>query len=516
MLKARFVFLCLFLCAYSIAQPVIEWQRALGGTSSETFYGCQQTLDGGFVAVSVTSSTNGDVTGNHGANDFWVVKLSPDGGLDWKKAYGGTNTDWPHSIFTTTDGGYIVAGYTSSNNGNVSGNHGDKDGWLLKLNATGSIQWQKCLGGSSWDEVWDVKQTQDGGYIVVGRAGSTDGDVSGTNGDLDFWVVKLNSVGIITWEMTFGGSKEETAYKVIETLDNGFLVVGEVYSNDGDVEGQHGVSDFGIIKVDNAGNLIWSRVFGGTKKDRATDVALTNDGGCLVVGNVTSNNGDVTGFKGGTDIWILKLDVHGELVYEKTLGGSNEDRAEGLTRTNDGGYLIAGVTSSTDGDVSTNDGLRDFWIVKVDVAGSILWETTVGGSLGEFCYAVVPTSDGGCFAAGATWSNDGDVTGQHGPAGYSDGWVVKFSANSVPTRNPSTAPLAITPNPAHSTISIQIPDNETVEQFTCFDALGRPVLMQHAVNTAQTIEIATLPPGMYWLQAISAAGKQYMGKFLKE
>jgi hypothetical protein len=164
----------------------------------------------------------------------------------------------------------------------------------------------------------------------------------------------------------------------------------------------------------------------------------------------------------------------------------------------------------------TNDGGLDLWVVKIMASGEIIWETTLGGSLGEHGYAVTPSNDGGYFAAGVTWSPDsGDVSGQH-QAGQPDGWVVKLSPDAVPTHTPSTAPLAITPNPAHSTISIQIPDNETVEQFTCFDALGRPVLVHHVANSTQTIEIETLPPGMYWLQAISAAGKQYMGKFLKE
>jgi hypothetical protein len=517
MFKAHFVFLCLCLCARSIAQPVIEWQRALGGTKGETLYSCRQTLDGGFITIGYTASQNGDVTGNHGGYDFWVIKLAPDGEINWKKAYGGTNNDWPRAIDVTSDGGYIVAGFTTSINGNVSGLHGDKDAWLVKLNANGLIQWQKCVGGSSWDEAWDVKQTQDGGYVMVGRAASSDGDLTGTNGGtLDYWIVKLNTSGDILWSRTFGGSNEDTARKVMETNDGSFIVVGEAYSSNGDMVGQHGSGDYGVIKVDANGNLLWSKMLGGTSMDWASDVALTPDGGCLVIGCATSNNGDITNAKGNYDIWLVHLDVNGNLVYQKSLGGSDEDRAYGLTASPDGNYLIAGSTYSNDGDISVNDGVLDFWVVKVDAAGNILWDTTVGGSLGEFCYAVVPTSDGGCFAAGATWSNDGDVTGQHGPEGYADGWVVKFSPNAVPTRTPSTAPLAIIPNPANTNISVQIPDNETLEQFTCFDALGRPVLVQHAANTTQAIEIATIPPGMYWLQAISAAGKQYMGKFLKE
>jgi hypothetical protein len=516
MVKARFVFLCLCLCVHAIAQPVIEWQRCLGGSEGETLYASQQTLDGGYIVVGFTTSFDGDVTGNHGAIDYWVVKMASDGGIDWKRAYGGSNTDWPHSISVTSDGGYIIAGHTDSNNGNVSGNHGNQDAWIVKLNSNGSIQWQKCLGGTGWDEAWDIKQTQDGGYIMVGRTASSDGDVAGTNGGtLDYWVVKLSTNGSVLWSRTFGGSNEDTAKKVVETADGGFLIVGEAYSSDGDMVGQHGNGDYGIINIDGDGNLLWTKMFGGSSLDVATGVVTTPDGGCLVIGNVTSTDGDIVDPKGGYDIWLVKLDVNGETVFKKSLGGSGEDRALGMTKAHDEGFLIAGFTASTDGDVNENDGIIDLWILKIQGAGEIIWETTLGGDLGEQGYALVPSSDGGYFAAGATWSPDsGDVSGQHA-AGKPDGWVVKLSPNAVPTHTPSTAPLAINPNPAHSTISIQIPDNEPVEQFTCFDALGRPVWVHHLASTTQTIEIATLPPGMYWLQAISAAGKQYMGKFLK-
>jgi hypothetical protein len=332
---------------------------------------------------------------------------------------------------------------------------------------------------------------------------------------LDYWIVKLDATGGVIWSRTFGGVKEDTAWRVIETADGSFIVVGEAYSSDGDMVDQHGSGDYGVIKVDANGTLLWSKMLGGTSMDWASDVALTPDGGCLVIGCATSSNGDITNPKGSMDIWLVHLDVNGDMVYQKSLGGSDEDRCYGFSASLDGNYLVAGTTFSVDGDVSINDGLRDFWIVKVDVAGNILWETTAGGSLGEYCHSVVPTSDGGCFAAGATWSNDGDVTGQHGPAGYADGWVVKFSPNAVPTRTPSTVPLAITPNPAHSTITIQLPDNERLETLTCFDALGRSVLVQQTPNE-QSVEVIALPPGMYWLQANTTMGKRYLGEFVKQ
>jgi hypothetical protein len=505
------------LCATSIcAQPSIEWQRCLGGTQLDEAYCVQQTPDGGYITAGNAFSANGDVTGHHGAADCWVVKLSATGSIEWKRAYGGSSSDRAYAFENTFDGGYILAGMTESSNGNVAGYHGGKDAWVVKISTNGAIQWQKCLGGTGWDEAWDIKQTTDGGYIVAGRTNSVDGDATGTQGGLDYWIVKLTEDGVISWQRNFGGSKEDNAYAIIQTSDGGYIVAGETLSENGDVLGNHGDADFWIIKLSSAGQLEWQKPLGGSFQDRANDVVETPDGGLMVVGSVSSADGDVTGKKGGFDVWVVKLTGAGNLEWQKPFGGSSDDRGSSIRRTSGNQYIISGSTESIDGDVAGNDGLVDYWVLEITDQGEINWEISIGGFLGERANMAVPTTDNGCVVVGATWSSDGDVTGQHGPAGYSDYWVVKLSPNAVPTRTLSTAPLAITPNPAHSTISIQVPDNETVEQFTCFDALGRPVLVQHTVNVAQTIEIATLPPGMYWLQAISAAGKQHIGKFLKE
>ena len=173
----------------------IAWQKCLGGSETESSYGAfvQEIPGGGFIIAGDTDSNDGDVSGNHGSMDGWVVKLSSTGVLVWQKCLGGSNLEPFESIQPTPEGGFIVAGWTYSNDGDVSGNHGGSDEWVVKLNSTGNIEWQKCMGGSGGDHATSIDQTTDGGFIVGGYTNSNNGDVNGNHGDLDFWVVKLGN-----------------------------------------------------------------------------------------------------------------------------------------------------------------------------------------------------------------------------------------------------------------------------------------------------------------------------------
>lgn len=173
------------------------WTKSLGGSSLDVATSIQQTIDGGYIVAGYTYSNDGDVKGNHGTYDCWIVKLKENGDTIWTKTLGGSNYDEAYSIQQTSDDGYIVAGSTASNNGNVQGNHGNNDYWIVKLNSKGNIKWQKCLGGSDFDDAFSIRQTNDGGYIVAGAASSINGDVHGNHsfGNPDVWIVKLNSMG---------------------------------------------------------------------------------------------------------------------------------------------------------------------------------------------------------------------------------------------------------------------------------------------------------------------------------
>jgi hypothetical protein len=205
-----------------------------------------------------SASTNGDVTGNHGLHDYWIVKLDIDGGLVWQHSFGGSQDDIAYSAQQTTDGGYIIGGYSESSDDDVAGNHGVYDYWMVKLNSAGDSLWKFCFGGTSVDQPYSVQQTKDAGYIVVGQSNSNNGDVSDNHGGYDFWMLKLDMDANLEWQKSLGGSSDEYGpYGVQQTFDGGYIVGGATLSNDDDVSGNHGGSFYGdcwIVKLvgDNA------------------------------------------------------------------------------------------------------------------------------------------------------------------------------------------------------------------------------------------------------------------------
>ncbi len=512
MFKLLFLLSFLVLSTSLFAQPSIQWQKTYGGSLFDEAVSVIPTTDGGYILAGYTVSDDGDVVGSHGNSDFWVLKLDSMGIVSWKKTYGGSNHDIAFSIQEASDGGYIVAGYTKSNNGDVSGNHGDYDAWVLKLDSDGDIQWQKALGGSGWEEAWSVQQTTDGGFIIAGRSGSTDGDVTGFHGYLDYWVVKLNSLGELEWQKSLGGTGLDIGYTISQTDDGGYIVDGRAESTDGDLTGQHGSADFWVVKLNFEGKIEWEKSLGGTGLDRANDIHQTRDGGYIAIGQSTSINGDVTGGHGGNDYWVVKLTSDGNIEWQKSMGGSMDDFGRFVCQTDDGGYVTIGITRSTDGDILNHIGVDDIWIVKLTEFGEIKWQKMLGGSLNERSNCIQQTTDGGYILAGYTWSNDGDVSGVQG---YNDFWIVKLSPESSPTSAPSSLPLEIFPNPATQTISLQIPSEEPTLSVCITDLLGREINLQ-TIPSSQEIDISSLPNGFYLVTATTPSGKVFSGKLRKQ
>ena len=286
------------------AQPTIEWQKSLGGTESEAANSIQQTNDGGYIVAGLSYSNNNDVTGNHGDSDYWIVKLDSTGIVMWQKSLGGTKEDIANSIIQTIDGGFIVAGWTDSNDSDITLNRGHNDCWVVKLNSTGIIEWQKTLGGTNSDRATSIQQTSNGGYIVAGWTGSSDGDVTGYLGDEDYWIVKLDSTGVIVWQKSLGGNSIDEANSIIQTNDGGFVVAGWTGSN---VTGHPGSFDCWIVKLDSTGNIKWQKPLGGTFPDYANSIQQTIDGGYVIAGNSSSSDGDANVNHGWSDYWIVKL-----------------------------------------------------------------------------------------------------------------------------------------------------------------------------------------------------------------
>ena len=375
----------------------------------------RQTSDGGYiVAGSTTSPNDGDVTGNHGGYDSWIVKLTNAGAIDWEKSLGGTGADHAYSVRQTTDGGYIVAGYSNSHDGDVTGNHGGDDYWVVKLTAAGDIDWQKSLGGSWNDNGMDARQTADGGYIVTGWSNSFNGDVTGNHGGNDYWVVKLDSTGNIVWQKSLGGSGNDNSWgEIQQTADGGYIVAGQSNSNGGDVSGNHGGYDYWVVKLTDAGAIDWQKSLGGSGFDEGYSVRQTSDGGYIVAGFSESNDQDVSGNHGGRDAWVVKLGPSGNILWQHPLGGSGQDQAQCMRQTADGGYIVAGSSDSHDGDVTGNHGGTDYWIVKLHggIPKSIVDQVTTDQGTGDNpLYASLEKVDASTVASQWGLPGERDIT----------------------------------------------------------------------------------------------------------
>jgi len=457
-----FLILTLICGTIAFAQPSIVWQKCLGGSNKDKAYSIQQTSDGGLIIAGFTESDDGDVGGYHGRSDYWVVKLDSSGDIEWQKSLGGRFGDYAYFIQQTVDSEFIAAGKSYSNDGDVSGNHGSGDYWVVKLNSSGDTVWQKCLGGSGTDAAYSIQQTLDGGFIVAGESGSIDGDVRGNHGMWDYWIVKLDSIGDIIWQKSLGGGDEDKAYSIQQTLDGGFIVAGESKSNDSDVSGWHG-------GFDGYGNPL-------------------------------------------PDYWVVKLNSAGDIEWQRCLGGSGADVAYFIQQTSDSGFIIAGWSSSNDGDVSGNHGGIDYWVVKLDFVGNIEWQRCLGGSGADIAYSIQQTIDGGFIVAGYTESNDGDVSGNHGSADY---WIIKLSHDVGINKNETASKklkLSVSPNPFNSSCIITAPSGAKVEIYDLRGRLISKGIQPFAESQGKRTFIwqpdKTIRSGVYIVKATMENGRQ--------
>jgi hypothetical protein len=348
----------------------------------------------------------------------------------WSRCYGGSEDDIAHSIIQTCDGGYIAVGYThSSENCDVTGkNNGEADIWVLKVNKNGEIEWERNYGGSEDDRAYSVAQTYDGGYIVAGHTlSSANGDVSGTSnsiGKWDVWILKLNENGDLVWEKNYGGSHHDYARSVQQTLDGGYIVAGLTYSSQsGDINGvNNGGADVWVLKLYEDGEIEWERNYGGSLGDVVLSIKQTSEGGYIAAGyTYSSESGDVSGVNNGEiDYWILKISENGVLEWEKNYGGAASDNGWSIQETFDGGYIVAGYTySSQSGDVSgANNGERDVWILKLSENGEIEWEKNYGGPGDDIAYSIQQIAGGKYVIAALTRLSENG-----------NAWILKLDEN---------------------------------------------------------------------------------------
>ncbi|MEX0812831.1 MAG: T9SS type A sorting domain-containing protein [Chitinophagales bacterium] len=418
-----FLLFSILLAAFSVSAQSIEWQKNYGGSNDDFVSSIQQTTDGGYIMVGGSESSDQDISGNNGGVDYWILKTDVNGNIEWEQNYGGSGDDFASSVHQTFDGGYVVAGSSESSDFDVSGNYGWFDYWILKLDANGNIEWEQNYGGSDDDYAASVLQSTDSSYIVAGYTSSFDNDVSNIYDWDDFWVLKLDANGGIEWEQNYGGTGDETAASMKPTMDGGYVLAGHSDSQDFDAPDNNGDFDFLVLKLDSSGNVEWGQNYGGSWEDEVFSITQTSDGGYIVGGSSESSDQDVSNNYGDYDYWVIKLDANGNLEWEQNFGGSGYDEVYSVLQTQDGGYLVAGDTESNDNDFSGNYGAYDSWLLKLDANGNIEWKQNYGGTLYDGSSEIIQTTDGKYLLAGVSESGDIDLTGNKG--GF-DFWLVKI------------------------------------------------------------------------------------------
>ncbi len=430
----------LFSCAlthFSFAQPVIQWEKSIGGSGADFAKSiCMISDSSGYYVSGYTNSSNGDIMGGHGAMDVVLSKLDLNGNLIWTRLYGGTDNDINWGVYPVKNKGAVLTGFSKSSDGNVPGNYGDFDIWVFAVDSNGIITWNKHYGGSLADGDHAVSLVPIGnkGWAMTASTFSNDHDVNGNHGIGDGWLARIDSVGNLLWAHCYGDTNDEDSHDLARLADGGFMLTGHTSSNAGQISGNHnpGTEDLWVFRTDSLGNFKWSRCFGGTDIEIGKAIKNAGNTACVIGGYTNSSNGDVTGNHGGYDSWMLKVDTSGTLLWQKTLGGTGDDFAASLCHDWDGGFMSNGQTASVDGDISYNHGpagTYDFWVVKISSSGNLIWEKTYGGSSDDRGEGIAPTKNQGSVICGWISSFDGDITNNHG---FMDMWVAKLSCAVPP------------------------------------------------------------------------------------
>ncbi len=411
------------------AGPQITWDKTLGDTTYNSLTNISATNDGGSIAVgyiNAYSEENIFGIGYEDNYDIEIYKLDAAGNIQWQKIISADDEDRGVRAVQTTDGGFMIG---ANSNSGVSGDKtvygfGNDDYWIIKLNVSGEIIWQKVFGGGGSDLLTDLESTPDGGVLIAGYSNSTASGNKTENvyGSSDFWVLKLNTAGDIEWQNNIGGF--EFDYKPQISFDNmgNYYVGGTSYSNAGGdkTEMHKGFGDYWAIKLNNSGTIIWQNTIGGALGDEVYDIDVDDSGSMILMGTSSSpTSADKAEISISKDYWVVKLKTDGSVDWENTINASNEDYGTAVAVCPDGGYLVGGYSNSIPGTdkiepyiipmfnsyVVSNSEKNDFWILKLDSVGNTIWQNTIGGNMGDFLTSIAITNEEKIILGGTSKSD---------------------------------------------------------------------------------------------------------------
>jgi len=495
----------------------IEWQSCFGGTDTE-YPNDIIAVPGGYLVIGETKSNNGDISFNHGLTDGWVFKINNLGEIIWEKSYGGSGGEGCRRIIPDSFGNYYLVGASKSDDGDISYDPypNSWDCWIVKIDIDGNIIWEKILGGTGDEVLWTGTATNDGGVVALAWTTSNDGDVTSYYGLYDVWMVKLNSDGEKEWDFTIGTEGFDVGQAIIQTSDGGFLVgCASIIGEGGNLtcEPFNSFSEAVLVKLDSNLNIEWQQCYGGSNHDGVTALAEVSDG-YIFGGYASSNDGDISGWHGEGDIWVVKVDFFGIIIWQKCLGGSNSEFLYKILITDDEDIIIPGTTRSTDGDVTGNHTIseyeHDIWVVKLSSEGELLWEQCFGGIWDDQVnFGFIKKGDNNFVIAGQTdYGPSFDVACTPYGGNYDrDFWVfeIKDTTTNVIVDELNNFAIKVYPNPARNFVVFEA-DIQDFE-FSIYREEGRiqvanvigEKIIELQVNTNKTVwDTRNVQDGIYF------------------
>lgn len=437
--------------AYTVKSQTMIWETNFGGMLNEMGNSCQVLPDSCIIILGTTYSYGS------GLSDIYLVKTDNLGNILWTKQYGGDSTDFGYDIQLTSDSGFIIVGTTTINK--IS-----KDIYLIKVDSSGTVEWEKTFGGTGTEEGQSVRQTNDKGYIIAGTTNSIG------NGYTDMYLIKTDSLGNLEWEKAFGGAGGEAGYAARQTADLGYVLIGST--------GSYGVgySSIYVVRTNSAGDSLWTNTYGGNRADFGYSVEVAADGGFIFVGATASfGNGE-------SDAYLVKTDPSGNFEWDYTYGGANEDRGYSVQELASGNFVLTGKTES----FSTN---IEAYLIMTNPVGEPVWTSYFGGSKSDEAQAVAFDDNGDIIVVGKSFSYT---------SGGSDVYLIKVQGEQATDINelivsdylPDGFELHQNyPNPFNMSTSIEysIPNKADVT-LTIYNVLGQVVSYWNA---------SSLPAGNY-------------------
>ena len=436
----------------------VGWQKVYGGSNDEENDYKGHTIanapDGGYFFIGNSKSNDGNVSGNHGKFDVWVARIDASGNIVWQRCIGGNQDEDGMVVTATADGGCLVGGQTYSNNGDMKGNHGGADAFATKLSRTGTVEWERTLGSNRDDGFTDALQNTDGSYILAGYTSGNNSDVSGNHGGQDAWLVKLNTSGFIQWQKCFGGSGDDAdrhQTKIIRCLEGGYMLITTAASFDGDVLGFHSdtgdaIGDGWLVKLNDDGSIQWNKCYGSINWEYFENINQLKNGDYIISGASHGSGGDIPTTNGTlADWWVTKISQSGNIKWSRIYGGSGAEALHGkIYELPNGDLIMPSGTRSNDHDCIGTNGLPDVWIVKTDSLGNILSYNLFGGPGYENTSYSVMGSDGSLTVCATTDPTDLSVNSTGGHDANSQLWILHLLPNPADTLAITTTSLSQT------------------------------------------------------------------------